>query len=516
MLTEDEETRLEWLSAMDEEGALDEAQFNEFNALSKKKKIAGMRAEADSIAASIPAVRKAAIKEDSPVLSSLFPYTADEMAETGDNAGFTDGLRDVGSLAGRAAYQTINPASGIGMTSEELASQGNLGGTIMTDPLVGWSIPLAPIGAAAGGATALGLGATRAIPMAEILGSTVASTAPAPFLREVYGAKDLGLDALTGLIGGAVGTGLAKIPKAVAFARMRQILSKEGVKDVTDETLEQVYTNLGKFRGTSKTAEKAAEKTTGKIASNLEPQYSGPNAAARETARELILQPEAFDQAITSLEKRAMLSPKDPLYLKESVVRGYKGRLSSAKKSYESIVDRAYKGKEGQYFDPAAWQAAVGDVLSDVKDIPGAVDMLAGGLSKGSQLKDMYSLQALVGMPDAQGYPGSLVNPGSISPAQAEAAADMVRQADVAKRGLIRDAGTLNAQGQLARLYTPDAVQLNALGVGKAMLADVPSAARSVDAALRGATMGAVEAKKEKDFPYQTRLKDFYQTGGSQ
>ena len=516
-MSEDELLELEYLRAWSED--LDEEQFNRLKQLeSKASKVIVAKRGADAKQAmdkEIRDVRKDIIKKDSPTWSALLPYTRDKMVESGDDAGFMQGMQDVGSLPGRFAYQAFDPTSGIGTTSEELAEQGKLGGAIMTDPFVGWSIPLAPVGAAAGGATALGLGATRAIPLAEIAGSATASTVAAPFLRDNYGVSDLGVDAATGLLGGALGTGLAKIPKSAAFARMRKVLSREGVNDVSDEALEQVYTNLGRpgGGGTAKTAERAAEKTTGKIASNLEPQYSGPNADARETARELILQPGAFDNVITQLEKRSMLNPSNPQYIKESTAKGYKSRLVSAKKSYEDIVERAYLGKDGQFFDPQAWQAAVGDVLSDVKDIPGAVDMLAGGLAKGSQLRDYYSLQSLLGMPDAKGFPGSVVNPGSVSPFQAEAASDMVRQAEVARQGLVRDAGALNAQGQLARLYTPPAIQLNLLGLGKAMVADVPSAARSTDAAVRALTMGAVRAKKEKDLPYQVRLKDFYKTG---
>lgn len=446
--------------------------------------------------------RKSAIKEDSPTLSSLFPYTVNEMAETGDNAGFTAGLKDVGSLAGRAAYQQINPASGIGMTSEELAAQGNLGGAIMTDPLVGWSTALAPVGAALGGGAALGLGSTRAIPVAEILGSTVASTAPAPFLREVYGAKDLGIDALIGLAGGTVGTALAKLPKAAAFARMRQVLAREGVKDVTDETLEQVYTKLGAFRGTSKTAERAAERTAEKVPANILPQYSGPNAAARDEALEHIMPASAFDTVIEHLEQRAMLSPRDPRYLKESMVAGYKGRLTEAKRSYASIVGRAHKGKAGQYFDPQAYQAAVGEVLASVKDIPGAVQELSGGLSGSDEAYGRVMGRILRTMQGDE-------------PVLEELGEGYIRKAVDSRRGLLRDAGALNAQGQLSRLYSPDAVQLNVLGIGKAMIADIPSAARSADAAVRAATMGGLEARKEYDLPYQTRLKDFYQTGES-
>lgn len=506
MLTEEEQTRLEWLTAMDDEGALDEAQFNELGSLLKKQKIAGMRAEADSIAASIPAVRKSAIKEDNPTLSSLFPYTVNEMAETGDNAGFTAGLKDVGSLAGRAAYQQINPASGIGMTSEELASQGNLGGAIMTDPLVGWSTALAPVGAALGGGAALGLGSTRAIPVAEILGSAAASTAPAPFLRETYGAKDLGIDAMIGIVGGSVGTALAKIPKAAAFARMRQVLSREGVKDVTDETLEQVYTYLGKFRGTSRTAGKAAEKTARKLNASIEPQYSGPNAAEREEAFKFVMPPSAFDRIATSLEKRAMLNPRDPLYLKEALVRGYKTRLAAARGEYSGIIDRARTGKEGQFFDKQAYQNAIGDILADVKDIPGAVQGLSDGLSGATPALDRLFDRVV----QEVSYPGSTTALGS-----APMASDVLLRKDAASRGLIRDAGKLSAQGQLSRLYSPDAVQLNVLGIGKAMTADIPSAARSADAAVRAATMGGLEARKEYDLPYQTRLKDFYLQGES-
>lgn len=459
--------------------------------------------------------RLASVKEENPFLSSLYPYTAKEMAETGEEGFTTEGFKDVGSLPGRALYQTVNPQSGIGMTSEELSAQGNTIGAIATDPVLGWSTALAPLGAAAGGSAALRYGLVKAIPVAEAVGAAVSSTVPAPFLREKYGVKDLGVDALIGLIGGAAGAGLASLPKAVAFKRMRSLLAREGIEGVSDETLEQVYTGIyGTKRATSKTASGAAERSAERVSRNLEPQYSGPDAASRETARELILQPSEFDKVSTALAQRAMLSPKDPMHLTDKAVRGYTSRLNAARKRYSDIIEKAHKGVNGAYYDPEAWQQAIGDVLSDVKDIPGAVEMLAGGLSKGSQLRPSFELEQLIYSPDVQSEFLPMIEPRPGDALRLKAATENVDYAKAAEAALKKDAAALNAQGQLARIYVPDPVQLNVLGVGKAMLADIPSAMRSTGAALQMGSMGLMQSRGSYDFPYKKRLKDFYNVEG--
>lgn len=367
--------------------------------------------------------RLGVIKKETPARSALFPYTAQYMAETGEDTGawyeppsigaVQAGLKDIGSLPGRFLTQTFAPETGLGKTSEEYAQEeGNWGKEILTAPSTGWSAALAPVGGALGGTAGGLLSARYAVPVGEALGMAGASTVPTPILDESATAGSIGVEALLNLLGGAAGAGISKLAKKAAIARMRSVLAKEGIENVPESALEDVYSQLTKSgipmkskdgwsvdlgSGTvSGASKKALGQTNKTIAGRLDlpegaaPDLSGlvspePKGLLAGLTRSSVLDdvqmsPESVRNAFGSISED-LTDISKTMRLSDAQEQAYQGRLKSALAKYDRIVSKA--GKKGTQYEKEAFQRDMLDLLNSVGDIPGASDKLARATSGG-------------------------------------------------------------------------------------------------------------------------------------
>lgn len=450
-------------------------------------------------------------------LSALFPYSAKHAATAGEDPGFIEGLKDVGSLPGRFLVQTYNPSTGLGKTSEEYAAEeGNLDKETLTAPSTGWSSILAPAGALAGGAAGGLLGARFAAPVGEALGMAASATLPTPILDERATGSSVALEGLLNLFGGAAGAGLAKLARKAATARMRSVLVKEGMENVPDYALDEVYDQLTKASfaptggSTTGAARKAMESSNRVIAGSLDLPVSNirpkPRAASHPGHSADVLKvsgtgknknllvaltstSQLFDAGQSPSTVRAafreisenLSEMSKTMRLSDAQEQVYQARIRQALDTFDRLVSKS-ESTGGKFADDA-FRRDMLNLLNSVGDIPGAGEKLAESVSGGYRNALTKALTAM-----EPGLRGT-TREAPVSP--------------LAKA--IKSAG---AQGTLSRLYQQGPVQLEHpfAALTKAATPSAPGAAVIAGkmAAPTGLSFGA-------DW-----LRKMYEQGGSQ
>ena len=449
-------------------------------------------------------------------LSALFPYSARHAATTGEDPGFTDGLKDVGSLPGRFLVQTYAPSTGLGKTSEEYAAEdGGLDKEILTAPSTGWSAALAPVGAVAGGAAGGLPGARFAVPVGEALGMAALATLPTPILDDRATGSSVALEGLMNLFGGAAGAGLSKLTRKAATARMRSVLAQEGIGNVSDYTLDEVYDQLTRASfsptggSTTGAARKAMEASNGRIAGSLDlpagnirpkpraASHSGHSADVLEASgtgknknvmAALTNTSQLFDPGQSPLAVRAafreisenLSEMSKTMKLSDAQEQVYQARIRQALAMFNRLVSKS-ESTGGKFADDA-FRRDMLDLLNSVGDIPGAGEKLAESVSGGYRNALMKAVTAME--PGLRGAP---------------------REAPVSP--LAKAIKSSGAQGTLARLYQQGPVQLEHpfAALTKAAIPSAPGAA-----VIAGKMAGPAAVSFGADW-----LRKMYEQGGS-
>ena len=360
-------------------------------------------------------------------------------------------------------------------TSEEYAKQGRTGRAILASPSL---VPSTLAALYTGG---------MSIPIQ--IGSQVGVNS---LFLPGYGAEGVALDALLTALPAGAGLVAGKA-KGAGMTAIRKALEAKGIKNVADDVVEQAYSMWS-----GKTAGEAISK---KGADKLAPMLPGPPTIHKGGILKGLYEghPEvdfrAAKDMVAASTSRTNIPGAPALRRTEDQAADAIRRLDAAQARLEMIRQKAISGG----YDPEFYRQEMAEALGSVADIPEAMRAIEKSATPVAQVANWANTAK--SMHDASFMPSKEAD------FLADALAVKVAEQDLAK--------PLNAMaaGKALQSTGPEFSMLRPLeSLAAKASVNKPANLRLAELALRGAAPVSPAAL----LPYRSRLKDYYNQGGSQ
>ena len=447
------------------------------NATSEQQANAPARARQAIMAeqkSAIEQARRQALAEEG---ETLFPYLRKARAEGTDEE--MGALRDIAAMPGRglaAIYDLYANGGYVGATpktSEEYMAEGRVGKGILTSPT---AIP-----------SALAAMYTGGMSIPAQIGAQVAVNAP---LMKDYGGSNLAIDAVLTALPAGLGFVAGKA-KSAGMSSIRKALEAKGINNVADDVIEQAYDMwAGKTAGDA-----ISKKASGKLSEMLDTQpvtvTEGWLKGLTDPSKDVI----GYD----AVRREIAASTKLPI---GAAGRRTEDEAAEALKKVSWMEQREAllkaKALEGRY-DPDAYSQEMAAALGNVADVPELMANAQMYLTKAGQRARMAVPVILSSDPSKAGY----------ARAQ-EYLRDVVAQS-VGRDVTAMRAGKALQEGIGSGATIGDVLTNTRPALASLVKGNVPVALRAGEGVIRA----AAPVSPSLALPYQTRLKDFYQTGES-
>ena len=433
--------------------------------------------DAEDQKAAIASARREAMRGD-PSLAE-FPYMREAYATDGNE--YLASARDLAAAIPQGLTKLYDAVHEDGdayapyETSEEYAKQGRTGRAILASPSLVPSILAALY--TGGMSVPVQIGAQVGVNSLFLPG---------------YGAEGVALDALLTALPAGVGLVAGKA-KGAGMAAIRKALEAKGIKNVADDVVEQAYEMwAGKAAG-----EAISKKGAGKLATML----PGPPSVRKEGILKGLYDGhpevdlgEAKDMVAASTS-RTNVPGAPALRRTEDQAADAIRRLDAAGARLEVIRQKALSGG----YDPEFYRQEMAKALGEIADIPEAMMVIEKSVTPVAQAAKWANTAK--SMHDVAFRPSSEAN------FLADALAVKVAEQDLAKPLNAMAAGkALQSTGpEFSMLHPLESLAAKASG-------NKPANLRLAELSLRGAAPVSPAAL----LPYRSRLKDYYNQGGSQ